>query len=219
MCSSYNQNFSGKYCICARPYPDPEDPVEDEMIQCIVCEDWLHGRHLGMPKEELPSDEAYSEMICVGCVTKHPFLMAYAGHAVTKVQQGKKEAKLDQSTVSTNAAADDSTVDVGGSELLSESNVALHGSFNESATADTSILTEGGDGPAKECSVAQFEEGSVPPRTLFMSGSWRKALCACAKCKAKLEEQKVSFLFDLEDTVHHYEAQSKKEGAGGNNDD
>ena len=42
----YNQNFRGLYCTCSRPYPDPEDPVEDSMIQCIMCEDWFHGRHL-----------------------------------------------------------------------------------------------------------------------------------------------------------------------------
>lgn len=34
----YNQNFIGTYCICKRPYPDEEDEVEDEMIQCVVCE-------------------------------------------------------------------------------------------------------------------------------------------------------------------------------------
>ena len=32
-CVRYNQNFRGVYCICHRPYPDPEDPVPDEMIQ------------------------------------------------------------------------------------------------------------------------------------------------------------------------------------------
>lgn len=40
----YNQNFVGTYCTCNRPYPDPEDTVEDEMIQCIICEDWFHKR-------------------------------------------------------------------------------------------------------------------------------------------------------------------------------
>ena len=30
----YNQNFSGLYCECHRPYPDPEDPVStDCMVQ------------------------------------------------------------------------------------------------------------------------------------------------------------------------------------------
>ena len=33
----YNQNFSGVYCECSRPYPDPDDPVEDCMVQvCLV---------------------------------------------------------------------------------------------------------------------------------------------------------------------------------------
>lgn len=42
--NSYNHNFRGTYCTCGRPYPDPEDAVDDEMIQCVVCEDWYHGR-------------------------------------------------------------------------------------------------------------------------------------------------------------------------------
>lgn len=40
----YNQNFKGLYCICQRPYPDSENT--DEMVQCIVCEDWYHSKVL-----------------------------------------------------------------------------------------------------------------------------------------------------------------------------
>ena len=42
--NSYNHNYRGLYCICDRPYPDSEDDSddEDEMVQCIVCEDWFH---------------------------------------------------------------------------------------------------------------------------------------------------------------------------------
>lgn len=42
--NKYNHNFSGAYCTCNRPYPDPENPDEDEMIQCCLCEDWYHGK-------------------------------------------------------------------------------------------------------------------------------------------------------------------------------
>ncbi|XP_030766741.1 putative E3 ubiquitin-protein ligase UBR7 [Sitophilus oryzae] len=69
----YNQNFSGTYCVCHRPYPDVEDPVPDEMIQCIICEDWYHSRHLGV---EVPSDN-FAEMTCELCITKHEFLLHY----------------------------------------------------------------------------------------------------------------------------------------------
>lgn len=40
----YNHNFKGLYCVCQRPYPDSENT--DEMIQCIVCEDWFHSKVL-----------------------------------------------------------------------------------------------------------------------------------------------------------------------------
>ncbi|XP_039284364.1 putative E3 ubiquitin-protein ligase UBR7 [Nilaparvata lugens] len=42
--NSYNHNFRGLYCACERPYPDLEESVPDEMLQCIICEDWFHSR-------------------------------------------------------------------------------------------------------------------------------------------------------------------------------
>ncbi|PVD32361.1 hypothetical protein C0Q70_07794 [Pomacea canaliculata] len=70
--NKYSQNFRGVYCTCARPYPDPEDEIEDEMIQCVICEDWFHGRHLNAT---VPED--FHEMICTCCMDKHSFLWAY----------------------------------------------------------------------------------------------------------------------------------------------
>lgn len=76
----YNQNYDGKYCVCSRPYPDPDNDVADEMIQCNVCEDWFHSRHLSadgstaLPKEK---GDALVEMTCKDCVKKLPFLLAY----------------------------------------------------------------------------------------------------------------------------------------------
>ena len=63
-------SFPGVYCTCNRPYPDPEDPVDDLMIQCVVCEDWFHGRHTNMPDNKLPDEELYAEMVCFQCVGK-----------------------------------------------------------------------------------------------------------------------------------------------------
>ncbi|XP_067010183.2 putative E3 ubiquitin-protein ligase UBR7 [Anabrus simplex] len=80
--NKYNQNFWGVYCTCKRPYPDPEDDTEDEMIQCIVCEDWYHGRHLGTT---VPPQHDYGEMICYQCMSRHKFLAHYKGYTPTKV--------------------------------------------------------------------------------------------------------------------------------------
>ncbi|XP_011495508.1 PREDICTED: putative E3 ubiquitin-protein ligase UBR7 [Ceratosolen solmsi marchali] len=95
--NKYNQNFDGVYCICARPYPDPDETESDEMIQCVICEDWYHSKHLGNG-ENLPNDNDYSEMICAGCMKSHEFLWRYAiKYSVSKSKkcQTNKEEKLD----------------------------------------------------------------------------------------------------------------------------
>ncbi|KAJ8913423.1 hypothetical protein NQ315_017167 [Exocentrus adspersus] len=94
--NSYNQNFSGFYCVCHRPYPDPEDPVPDEMVQCIICEDWYHTRHLGT---EVPSNN-FSEMICEACVKKNEFLLHYDDKAKKPSQsaEGDTSEEIDPIT-------------------------------------------------------------------------------------------------------------------------
>lgn len=77
--NSYNHNFNGSYCTCRKPYPDPEDANPDDMVQCIICEDWLHGKHLGRSP---PPDSDYSEMICDECMKLNEFLSFYVDEPV-----------------------------------------------------------------------------------------------------------------------------------------
>lgn len=75
--NKYNHNFSGRYCTCDKKYPPDEgdDSAEsqDEMWQCIVCEDWYHTKHLGA--SELPGK--FEELICGPCVDKLDFVHYY----------------------------------------------------------------------------------------------------------------------------------------------
>ncbi|XP_065159058.1 putative E3 ubiquitin-protein ligase UBR7 [Atheta coriaria] len=89
----YNQNFTGLYCTCHKPYPDPEDPIEDDMIQCVICEDWYHSRHLNAA-----AVVDFAEMICQVCVAAHEFLMSYAGLAVIKVEHAKVDEQVNVTT-------------------------------------------------------------------------------------------------------------------------
>lgn len=73
--NKYGQNYTGLYCSCNRPFPDPEDEVEDNMVQCCICEDWFHSRHLGNCP---PEDEQFEEMACDTCANRWPFLEAYS---------------------------------------------------------------------------------------------------------------------------------------------
>lgn len=102
--NAYNQNFSGTYCSCKRPYPDPEDSVEDEMIQCIVCEDWHHSRHLNA---KVPDSALYSEMTCGSCMERNDFLHDYIGNAVQVVNETLNDSTLNITSLDDSAVADD----------------------------------------------------------------------------------------------------------------
>ncbi|CAH1791308.1 unnamed protein product, partial [Owenia fusiformis] len=97
--NSYNQNYRGLYCTCHRPYPDHDDSIEDEMIQCVICEDWYHGRHLG---RDPPDTDIFQEMICKDCMAKHEFLWAYTVQSTvtSKMCQQTQDVSVNVDTVS-----------------------------------------------------------------------------------------------------------------------
>lgn len=75
--NKYNHNFSGRYCVCDKRYPPDENDTSpeanDEMWQCIICEDWYHTKHLGA--KVLP--KRFDELICSQCVEKLDFVRYY----------------------------------------------------------------------------------------------------------------------------------------------
>jgi len=181
----YNQNFSGVYCECSRPYPDPDDPVEDCMVQCVVCEDWYHGRHLGL--ESTPDDSSYAEMICRGCVKQHAFLAHYTGLAVTNVEkEGERSSSKDETP-----EVDD----------------------NQEANPDVETPDSGQVDPSPKPSTCPLN--SLPAETsssLFLPIGWRNQVCKCSKCLDLYKDSGTAFLMDETDTVHHYENQAKEPG-------
>ncbi|CAF0944152.1 unnamed protein product [Brachionus calyciflorus] len=80
--NKYNHNFNGLYCSCNRPYPDPELSQDDtlnneEMIQCTLCEDWFHLKHLKGADLFKSNEDDYEDLICQGCMIKNQFLWFY----------------------------------------------------------------------------------------------------------------------------------------------
>lgn len=106
--NKYNQNFSGVYCFCHRPYPDPEDPIDDEMIQCVVCEDWYHCRHL---QATVPNLNEFSEMICGTCMTENSFLHNYTDLSVV-ADDAEDDVESANVTIDDVASANVTAVDV-----------------------------------------------------------------------------------------------------------
>lgn len=186
--NKYNQNFTGTYCTCHRPYPDPEDPIEDEMIQCIICEDWYHSRHLDGSK--VPDNSLYSEMTCGSCVNDKKFLYDYSGNAVQVVDE---EASRNESTLNV-TSLDDSAIATAGQE--EEENSAKKIKLSDDACVRPKA-TLGDENAGK---------------AMFWREDWRKSLCKCMKCMKMYDELKCEFLLDLDDTTHSYEEKGKQKG-------
>lgn len=187
--NKYNQNFVGLYCKCHRPYPDPEDTVNDEMIQCSICEDWSHLRHLNTKS---PSPEAFDEMICGECMKRNDFLRDYSGLAIVALEpegDGNDSSllnvtSLDTSDLNTTEEADGSP---SSKKLKLSDDVCVRPKLDNSAPA-TDIA-------------------------MFWRENWRKSLCKCSACMKLYADSKLEFLIDLEDTTRCYEEKGKgKEG-------
>ncbi|KAH9495027.1 putative E3 ubiquitin-protein ligase ubr7 [Bulinus truncatus] len=214
----YNQNFRGLYCSCSRPYPDPEDPVEDEMIQCIVCEDWYHGRHLNTT---VPDSDDFQEMICPGCMSKFSFLWAYYVNVKAEVITKKTSVvnisvdDADQlSTVKKEAENEDLDL-VNGNEKR-ERPQELSSSYLDEATPSKKARLEGdnlnGNMELKEdCMLKSLLNRSVdcPDQAAFWQAGWRSKLCRCKSCMEMYEDKCIEFIIDETDTVHAYEEKGR----------
>lgn len=184
--NKYSQNFFGVYCTCSRPYPDPEDQVEDEMIQCVVCEDWLHGRHLGCVA---PDCVELQEMICESCMNKHPFLWTYAAHlAVPGAAAQVKE------------------------ETGGNSNTGVQNKQEQVDDVIEPSSKRSREEAEPSCRLKELQgigQSRVQSGAVFWPSAWRSKLCSCSSCQDRLSESGLSFLLDESDTVLAYENKGK----------
>ena len=202
----YNQNFSGVYCTCHRPYPDPEDNVEDCMIQCVVCEDWYHGRHLmgGQSNVNAVSSDSNDKS-----ETKDP---------TTDDDHAKTTDVLDQLPPEDSYAEMICPDCVNRLEFLhSYAGLAVtkvqHDEAKEEEKVDVVDNKDNVEDACKKddkCKLKNSQESHVSG-ALFLPENWRKSLCRCPECEQLYQDLNVGFLTSLEDTVYHYEAQAKVE--------
>uniref|UniRef100_A0A8P4KTN1 UBR-type domain-containing protein n=1 Tax=Dicentrarchus labrax TaxID=13489 RepID=A0A8P4KTN1_DICLA len=178
--NKYSHNFFGVYCTCSRPYPDPDDQVEDEMIQCVVCEDWLHGRHLGCL---VPDCVELQEMICESCMNKNPFLWTYAAHLAGT------------SSCSPHTYHHEQDLGDKGKEKVPFKSCKRSREEVESSCQLKELSAIG---------QKRDQSGAV-----FWPSAWRSKLCFCSSCQENLSAAGLSFLLDESDTVLAYEHKGK----------
>ncbi|KAG8561834.1 hypothetical protein GDO81_015496 [Engystomops pustulosus] len=223
--NKYNDNFFGLYCTCKRPYPDPEDETPDEMIQCIVCEDWFHGRHLGTdPPEHLE----FQEMVCQCCMERCSFLWAYSNKIgvpiVTKItaaeadQEVKVEDCSEETTKSQNGPCikteeekevkEEQTPSTSCEKIYLFYRKPVNGHMSSSAKTDEKTEVE-------PCKLKEYRQHQTPRESgaTYWPNNWRSKLCCCDQCMKMYTELEVLFLLEECDTVQAYENKGKSEVA------
>lgn len=211
--NSYNHNYFGRFCSCDRPYPDEDDQVNEEMIQCIVCEDWFHEKHLQAPAVDC---EALMEMICARCMTRAPFLWTYADHfAVSPVnKEGLCKEQTDAGVMSDEKGKcfHTSVHDVSSASLCSQPEEVTSGAAGRMSSPDPvthlqlSKATQCVLNELKAKDAARARAGSV-----FWPYFWRAKLCTCTDCKRMYVKTGVPFLLDESDTLLAHEEKAKAE--------
>ncbi|KUF95494.1 hypothetical protein AM588_10005476 [Phytophthora nicotianae] len=191
-------------CDCGNEkFPkNPERTTPEVMVQCVICEDWLHEEHISKDADEKeasieanvpnveketsssaetdkesPDDaeattdsgntvspDSFDEVICLECMKKLPFLMAYT---VDSTENGE----------------------VNGDEA------------SKTKQTDTN-----------ECvlEVKQQQLGETTLRPTFWSSDWRNDLCQCSSCVSLFEKHGIAYLLDPEDSLHVYEASARE---------
>uniref|UniRef100_A0A8C2WUN8 Putative E3 ubiquitin-protein ligase UBR7 n=1 Tax=Cyclopterus lumpus TaxID=8103 RepID=A0A8C2WUN8_CYCLU len=204
--NKYSQNFFGVYCTCSRPYPDPDDQVEDEMIQCVLCEDWLHGRHLGCV---VPDSVELHEMTCESCMNKTSFLWTYAAHL-----SGKRSS----SHLSGDLCSVHLTCQV--IYVLCSSHLSAYiphqcdrfiiiCQVEEVIEPSCKRSREEAEPSCRLKELQAIDQKRVQSGAVFWPSGWRSKLCSCTTCKERLSEAGLSFLLDESDTVLAYENKGK----------
>uniref|UniRef100_A0A8D0CDP0 Putative E3 ubiquitin-protein ligase UBR7 n=1 Tax=Salvator merianae TaxID=96440 RepID=A0A8D0CDP0_SALMN len=193
--NKYNDNFYGLYCVCKRPYPDPDDEIPDEMIQCIVCEDWFHGRHLGA----VPPDSGdFHEMVCQACMDRCPFLWAYAPQlAVSTV------AKL--TPAAEGGVEEEIKKENGVDHQIKAAKEKLTQSEPSTSSGSDCSATVKNEAPICKFQALKVKENRKKGTATFWPHNWRSKLCTCNECMKMYSELEVSFLTDECDTVLAYE--------------
>lgn len=239
--NKYNHNFSGRYCVCDKRYPPDESDTSaeanDEMWQCIICEDWYHTKHLGT--DELPTK--FDEFICGPCVDKLDFVRFY-----NMVDLSEEEPSTSTSTKDENAEDDDDRTLESKLDKPDKSNAVLVKTEAETKTAPHVNNTEGSaklpicesdtnDSQAENkdpdvgiatskanlsssCLLLKLKrqveknQGSstTSSKPLFwLDCDWRSKLCRCRECLEMYKFKECEYLLDHKDTVQYYEAQGK----------
>ena len=173
-------------CLCVQ--------VEDEMLQCCVCEDWFHSRvslstqQLATPTSRVNhalcylqhlgghTPSSYEEIVCDRCMKLRPFLQAYMLPPLVRV--GKEEEEVKEGGVSVEGEEEGGVSVEGEGEEGAKSESGKDGGCEgeKSGGCELERRRRVGGAVGKEGEEGRGGAG-------FFAAGWRELLCTCDSCK------------------------------------
>ena len=177
----YNHNFKGEFCQCNDQYnPETEESM---MLQCIVCEDWLHDRCVA---GVIPSESAFEAFICAACVEKHEWLRRYHGvEGIIANLPGTKDVEDKEVCLKRGLDAD--------SAQSESKRTRVENSNDNDNLIGQKTLDE-----SDKCKLATLSQSPQPQLALFLPDGFHSIFCKCKDCLPMLE--KLPFLMEEEVT-------------------
>ncbi|MGH0150870.1 UNVERIFIED_CONTAM: hypothetical protein FKN15_018980 [Acipenser sinensis] len=200
--NKYNQNFVGLYCTCKRPYPDPEDQISDEMIQCIVCEDWFHGRVSRITFQGGLNCIFGGEPPAPSVTVVSP-IEADVDMSMEETE-GKKGVKEETENKASEPSAEETPTCKSEGQQPSTSTASDQKPVVNGETACKRKLDEA---ETETCKLEKLKAKAFVQKNtaIYLPYNWRSKLCTCQRCKKTYAESEVPFLLDESDTVLAYE--------------
>jgi E3 ubiquitin-protein ligase UBR7 len=213
--NTYSQNYGGLYCNCHRPYPDPERATPEVMVQCVICEDWLHEEHISKDVVEAPDANSSEEKDAVAKTEKD---------AAVETDEESPSGEDGEAALDATHALNPESFD----ELICLECMKTHpfllaytvehpdtGEHEGEATPAAEEASEEKKAHAKACVLKVKQQqleagGDATMRPTFWSSEWRSELCQCSSCVSLFEKHGVAFLLDPEDSLHVYEASARE---------
>ncbi|KAK7307904.1 hypothetical protein VNO77_41368 [Canavalia gladiata] len=234
--NSYNHNFKGSYCTCGRPYPDPDAEESVEMIQCCLCEDWFHEKHLGLESSaEIPKDDegepVYEDFICKTCSDICFFLKLYP----EEIWASRKQPDTAVQASKDKGVLEDMPSTCGSEKPMGDTSCNSPKIDDALATVDSESVPDSdgkglsqGDNCDSSMALNQCTKSTnlhvtcllgvniaaaspvLHGKPMFLSKSWRDALCKCHNCLEFYNQKQIAFLLDKEDSIAEYEKMAKQ---------
>lgn len=191
--NEYNHNYEGKYCSCN------EEEDDNEMIQCFICEDWYHIRHLNFKGELTENDEG--DLICHQCFKKpcFNFIIDYSFEGFMLFPCGDTNTQTSQPQVQCNNNPSPSPIQSSrkGKRTLAEA-------FGNSSCISNSIINPKGE---IECnrllSNEQIKRNSKRIYNIILEEKYdvivsmkvlESKICHCDKCTEIYSKHKLPFI-------------------------